>query len=64
MSTETIKVLKTIIADRKPGLVAECLAFVAGTKHASMNGIAERHNISRQAVYKRVKAFRAMTSKV
>ena len=60
MSTETIEVLKTIIADRKPVLAAECLAFVAGLKRAGMSDIAARHHISRQAVSKRIQAFRAL----
>jgi DNA-binding phage protein len=56
MSTETIQVLKTIISDKKPALTADCIAFVAGVRQASMKDIAERHHITRQAVYKRVRA--------
>jgi hypothetical protein len=59
MSTETTQVLQTIISARNPALTADCIAFVAGIRRANMSGIAERHNVTRQAVSKRIKQLKA-----
>jgi hypothetical protein len=63
MSTETIQVLKTIIASKQPSLTAECLAISSGCKHITIKQLAEKYDITRQAVSRRIRNFATQAAK-